>query len=103
MNETVGQSKCNETNGVKIDKYGKTIFELTKRIINLENDVADTVVHISAEMTVMNCTIATMVGRLARSEICNSRILNELSDMRSHSMKNNLIITYSKQDKLNAF
>jgi len=65
--------------------------------------VADTVVHISVEMTVVNCTITTTVGRLARSEICNSRILNELSDMRSYSMKNNLIITFTKQDKLYTF
>lgn len=46
----------------------------------------------------MKSTLATVVGRLIRSERENARLRNEMIDQRSHSMKYNLIINIDKAD-----
>jgi hypothetical protein len=53
-----------------------------------------------SEMKAMQKTIATLSGRIVRAETVNARLTNELMDLQSHSMKNNIIINFDRSDNV---
>ena len=51
------------------------------------------------KMDDMKSYMDTITGWLTSSEIINKRIQDELTDVRTHSMKTNLIISFNKKNK----
>jgi hypothetical protein len=94
-----------EENGDKIDDNGEQISTLSKGLLNLTTKIDELeekenrdVKDITNSLDDMQSCMATIMGRLTRSEITNKRIQDELTDLRSYSMKTNLIISFNKKN-----
>jgi len=88
------QIKTEET-GEKIDENGERISSLSKSLLNLTTRIDD----ITHSLDDMKSYMTTIIGRLTSSEIINKRIQDKLTDLRTHSMKTNLTISFNKKNK----
>jgi len=92
-----------EENGEKIAENREQISSLSKGLLNLttrinelqENENSD-VKDFTNSLDDMKSYMDIVIGRLTRSEIINMRIQDELTGLRTHSMKTNLTTGFNK-------
>lgn len=71
---------------------------LSTRVNDLSDKEAADILGIQKDFSEMKVTMNILAGRVSRAETVNDRLNDDISNLRSHSMKSNIIISFDKND-----